>query len=110
MKGETRMLSLNAADFKDKVSGSTKLTVVDYGANWCGPCKKLKPVLEDLANTYLDKVDFYYVDAGEQPGMAQENGVMSLPTMLFFKNGQVKDRIIGLVSKEKIIEKIEALK
>jgi len=103
------MQTLNSDTFDEKVLKATQLVVVDYGANWCGPCKKLKPILEDLVSTLAEKASFFYVDAGEQPAMAQQYGVMSLPTILFFKNGEVKDRIVGQVGKEKIIEKIDAL-
>jgi len=103
------MESLKATQFDEKVINNSKLTIVDYGATWCGPCKKIKPILEELAGTMADKTDIFYVDAGEEPALAQKYGVMSLPTLLFFKNGEVKDRIIGLVAKEKIIEKINAL-
>lgn len=100
---------LNETDFQSKVMDQQGLVVVDYGATWCGPCKKLKPILEELSIEMKDKAQFYYVDAGEQPGLAQKFGVMSLPTLLFFKSGEVQDRIVGLVAREKIVEKIESL-
>ncbi|MBN1296537.1 thioredoxin [bacterium] len=103
------MESLNEKQFQEKVVNSVGLVLVDYGATWCGPCKKLKPLLEELAGTKADQAEFYYVDAGEQPTLAQKYGVMSLPTLLFFKNGEVKDRIVGLVAREKIVDKIDAL-
>ena len=103
------MQNLTESDFQANVLDKDSIVVVDYGATWCGPCKKLKPILEDLAGTMTDKAEFYYVDAGEQPALAQKYGVMSLPTLLFFQNGEVKDRIVGLVAKEKIIEKIDSL-
>ncbi|MBN1880149.1 thioredoxin [bacterium] len=103
------MQSLNDTEFKDRIMSSSKVVVVDFGANWCGPCKKLKPILEELMASHAEKADFFYVDAGEQPAIAKEFGVMSLPTILFYKNGQVKERIVGLVSREKIIEKIESI-
>lgn len=104
------MQSLNSASFKEKVLSNARIVVVDYGAAWCGPCKKLKPILEELSTSLADRADFFYVDAGEQPAIAKEFGVMSLPTILFFSQGQVKDRLIGLVSKEKIIEKLDTIK
>lgn len=103
------MESLIDSQFEEKVLKNSKLVLVDYGATWCGPCKKIKPILEELSGTMSDKVDIFYVDAGEQPALAQQYGVMSLPTLLFFKNGDVKDRIIGLVAKEKIVGKIDSL-
>jgi len=103
------MQTLTEKDFQEKVLDQAGLVIVDYGATWCGPCKKLKPILDELDGTMNDKAAFYYVDAGEQPALAQKYGVMSLPTILFFKAGEVKDRIVGLVAKEKIEGKIESL-
>ena len=103
------MEALTETEFQSKVVDQEGLIVVDYGATWCGPCKKLKPILEELSGEMPDKAAFYYVDAGEQPALAQHYGVMSLPTMLFFKNGEVQDRIVGLVAQEKIVQKIELL-
>jgi thioredoxin 1 len=103
------MLSLNKETFDEKVVKAEKLVVVDFGATWCGPCKKLKPILEEMSESLTEKAEFYYVDAGEQPDLAREQGVMSLPTILFYKSGDIKDRLVGLVSKDKILEKIDAL-
>jgi len=103
------MEALTMSQFEMSVLECEKLVIVDFGATWCGPCKKIKPILEDLTVTMGDQAAFFYVDAGEQPKIAQNYGVMSLPTLLFFKNGEVKERIVGLVSSAKIVEKIEAL-
>lgn len=103
------MLSLDKELFDQHVGKADKLVIVDFGATWCGPCKKLKPILEELAESMSDKFELYYVDAGEQPDLTKEQGVMSLPTIMFYKNGEISDRLVGLVSKEKIVEKIDAL-
>ena len=103
------MQSVNKEQFSEIISKSQKLVVVDCGAAWWGPCKKLTPIIEELGVSMGDKIDVIYVDAGEQPALAQAHGVMSLPTLLFFKNGEILDRIIGLVSRDKIVEKINSL-
>lgn len=103
------MQSVSKEQFSEIIGQSQKLVVVDCGAAWCGPCKKLTPILEELGVSMGDKIDVVYVDVGEQPALAREHGVMSLPTVLFFKNGEILDRIIGLVGKDKIIEKINSL-
>ncbi|MGB3976394.1 MAG: thioredoxin [bacterium] len=103
------MQSVSKEQFSEIIGQSQKLVVVDCGAAWCGPCKKLTPILEELGVSMGEKIDVVYVDVGEQPALAREHGVMSLPTVLFFKNGEILDRIIGLVGKDKIIEKINSL-
>lgn len=103
------MQSIDENQFQANVLDGKKVVVVDYGAEWCGPCKKLKPILADLSESMAEQADFFYVDAGEQAAMAQKYGVMSLPTILFFKNGELKDRVVGLVARDKIVNKIESL-
>ncbi|MGB4098220.1 MAG: thioredoxin [bacterium] len=109
IRKEPWMQSVSKEQFSEIIGQSQKLVVVDCGAAWCGPCKKLTPILEELGVSMGEKIDVVYVDVGEQPALAREHGVMSLPTVLFFKNGEILDRIIGLVGKDKIIEKINSL-
>ncbi len=100
---------ISAGEFRGSVLESPIPVVVDFSATWCGPCKKLAPIVAELAQELAGKVDFYEVDTGVDPNLAQENAVMSLPTLLFFKSGKVQDRIVGLVSKDKIMAKISTL-
>lgn len=76
--------------------------VLDFGATWCGPCKKLEPVLEDLSGGYDGKARFFKIDVGEAPGVAQRFGVMSVPTVIFLKEGKPVHRFSGVESKDKI--------
>jgi thioredoxin 1 len=80
--------------------------VLDFGATWCGPCKKLEPILDDLAGQYAGKVRILKVDVGEAPGTAQKFGVMSVPTVVFLKGGATVHRFVGLESKDKITQLI----
>jgi thioredoxin 1 len=100
---------LNEADFQKVVVKDPLPVVVDFNAAWCGPCKKLAPILEELSKEQAGKANFYEVDAGNEPGLAQQFGVMSLPTILFLKNGEVKDKIVGLTNKEKIVETLKKI-
>ncbi|MBN1551356.1 thioredoxin [bacterium] len=95
--------------FDELVLKNSGTVVVDFGAEWCGPCKKLKPILENLSEKYKEKVAFVEIDVGVDPDIAQKYSVMSLPTLVFFSNGEAKDRLIGLTTQDKIIQKIDAL-
>jgi thioredoxin 1 len=76
--------------------------VLDFGATWCGPCKKLEPILEEMSGGYAGKLRFYKVDVGEAPGTAQKFGVMGVPTVVFLKDGKPVHRFSGVESKDKI--------
>ncbi len=76
--------------------------VLDFGATWCGPCKKLEPILDELSASYAGKVRILKVDVGEAPGTAQKHGVMSVPTVIFLKEGKLVHRFSGVESKDKI--------
>jgi len=78
--------------------------VVDFGATWCGPCKKLDPILEQMAGEYEGRVKIRKVDVGEAPGIAQKYKVLSVPRVLFFRGGMVTQQITGLVPKSKLTE------
>jgi len=100
---------INTSEFNALVLESDNPVIVDFGAAWCGPCKKVAPIIAALADELKGQADFYEVDAGVEPGLAQQHAVMSLPTILMFKGGEVKERIIGVASKEKILAKINTL-
>lgn len=96
-------------NLKELVLDNTLPVILDFGAEYCGPCKKLAPIVAGLAEDLAGKADFYEVDAGAEPGLAAQFGVMSLPTILMFKDGDVVDRLVGLNSKDKILKKINKL-
>jgi len=83
--------------------------LVDMFATWCGPCKMLAPVLNDLADTYAGKVNIVKVDVDENPELAARFQVMSIPTLLFFKDGNLVETSLGFQSKAALSQKIEAL-
>jgi len=86
---------------------SDRLTVVDFNAPWCGPCKKLTPILEEIARDYDGKIQVVEVDVGEAPQTASRFGVVSIPQVLFIRDGKVRETMVGLNPKPKIVKKIE---
>lgn len=84
----------SAEQFKT-VIGSSKLVVVDFFATWCGPCKMIAPLLDRFATEYAAGAEFYKVDVDELGSVAQEQEVSAMPTIIFYKNGQVVDKVIG---------------
>ena len=85
------------------------VVVVDCWAPWCGPCQMISPVIEDLASDYAGKVVFGKLNVDENPAVAAEYGIMSIPTLLFARNGEVVDRLIGAVPRQVIEAKLRRL-
>ncbi|MCB2212114.1 thioredoxin [bacterium] len=103
------MEKVTDANWESDVLQSGEPVVVDFGATWCGPCKKLDPIMEQLAVEYEGKVKVRKVDVGEAPGVAQRYKVLSVPRVLFFKGGEVREQVNGLLPKDKLAEKIDNL-
>lgn len=97
-------------NFEAEVLKSDLLTVVDFYADWCGPCKMMGPIVEQMAEDYDGIVKIGKLDVDEAQGAAARYQVMSIPTLIFFKNGEVMDKVIGAVSREVLKEKIENYK
>jgi thioredoxin 1 len=90
-------------DNYDSVVGDSGLPVMlDFGATWCGPCKKLDPIMEELSGEMADKLVIGKVDVGESPAVAKKFGIMSVPTVIFLRDGAPVHRFSGVESKEKI--------
>jgi thioredoxin 1 len=103
------MIILNNSNFQKEVLESKVPVVVDFFGTWCPPCKMLAPVLEQLDKEFQDQVKLAKVDIDENLVLAQKYGVMSVPTLIFFKNGQERNRLVGLRLKEEIRKEIEKL-
>jgi thioredoxin 1 len=103
MSGES-VIHVNEGTFDTEVLNSDKPALVDFWAPWCGPCRAIAPVLDELASEYKGKVTVAKVNVDENRKLAGNHGVMSIPTMILFKNGKVMDKLIGLVPKERLKE------
>lgn len=99
------LIHLTTSNFKEKIKRGN--WVVDFWAAWCGPCKILGPIFDETARENKGKINFGKVDVDAESEIAQEYDVMSIPTIIFFKNGEVVDRTVGVLEKEEIIEKAE---
>jgi len=94
-------------NFRDMIKSSDKMILVDFWADWCGPCKQLAPALEDASNDLQEKILVFKINIDQNPEMPSRYSVRGLPTILFFKNGEVVDRQIGVLPKSKLYEKIQ---
>jgi len=103
-------LKFTDVNFETEVLNSDLLVLVDFYADWCGPCKMMAPVIEDIAATYDGVAKVGKLNVDESPNTSSKYRVMSIPTLLFIKNGEVVDTIIGAVSKAQLTEKIELYK
>jgi len=90
----------------DSLTSSAPLSVVDFWAKWCGPCRMVSPIVEELAKEYAGKVLFCKLNVDENASTAQRFGIMSIPTLVLMKNGKVVDTIVGAVSKAVIQDRI----
>jgi thioredoxin 1 len=97
------MLRVTEDTFKNEVLDSAEPVLVDFSAVWCQPCKMLDPVVKQLAGEWDGKVKVVKIDADENPGLVMQFGVMGIPTLLFFKGGEVKERVTGFMPKEKLV-------
>jgi thioredoxin 1 len=103
------MVQLTDNNFDDVVLKSDKPVLVDFSATWCGPCQRLNPVIKQIADEYDGKAVVCHLDVDDAPKTARKYQVMSVPTCLFFKNGEAKDISIGLVPKDLLTQKLDDL-
>lgn len=93
-------------DFEEKVLQSREVIVTDFWAEWCGPCKMIAPVLDEIAREYDGKLKVAKLDVDANPSTAMAYGILSIPTLLVFKNGQPVERIVGFMPKERLLSRI----
>ena len=96
-------------NFETEVAGSDKPVLIDFYADWCGPCRMMGPVVEELAKEYDGKIKVGKVNVDEQPELASKFGVMSIPYFAFVKGGRVVEDELGAIPKERLVKKLEAL-
>ncbi len=96
-------------NFQQEVLQNDKVTLIDLWAEWCGPCRLMSPVVEELANDYKDRVVVGKLNVDDNPETPMQYNVRGIPTFLLFKNGELKEKIVGAQSKKTLQDKIEAL-
>ena len=98
---------ISASDWQAKVLDSDKPVLVDFFATWCGPCRMMAPVIDEIATEKAGEVNVYKIDIDENPQIAQQYGVMSIPTFITFKGGKPAAQTLGAQPKEKILQLLD---
>ncbi len=102
-------IELTDANFEEKVIKSDKPVLVDFWAEWCGPCRMVAPIVEEISKEYEGKAVIGKLDVDSNPEVASKYGIRNIPTILFFKNGEIADKQVGAVPKNVLTEKIDSL-
>ncbi len=107
--GDAKYITATEENFKSEVLESSQPVLVDFWAEWCGPCKMIAPAIEELAADFDGKAKVAKVNVDEQPNLAQQFGVRSIPTLLFFRDGKVAEQLVGAAQKDALAEKLTSL-
>ncbi|MFO8021880.1 MAG: thioredoxin [Perlabentimonas sp.] len=102
-------LEITDANFEEIVLKSDKPVLLDFWAEWCGPCRMVAPFVQQISEEFEGKAVVGKVDVDNNPGVAAKFGIRNIPTILFFKNGEVADKQVGAVPKNTLVSKLEAL-
>ena len=100
------ILKLNEENFENEVLNSAKPCIVDFYADWCGPCKMMSPIIEEIADELGEKVKVGKVNSDDNMELAQKYGIMSIPTIMVIKNGEVTKTFVGVTSKSDILSEL----
>jgi thioredoxin 1 len=103
------IINLNESNFDREVTQQDKPVIVDFWAEWCGPCKMIAPLLDEIAREKLDSVKVAKVNVDENQSLSFKYNIRAIPALLFFKNGQLRDQVTGMTSKKDLVSRIEAL-
>jgi len=100
---------VTAANFKREVLEATQPVLVDFWAEWCGPCKMLAPLLEEIATERGGRVKIAKINVDENPALAEQHHVESIPTLVYYHNGLIHDQVVGVASKKTIVSRLDTL-
>jgi thioredoxin 1 len=106
---EASVIQLNESDFYRTIGGSPVPILVDFSTAWCGPCRMIARVLDEIAQEQGDVVKIAKIDLDKSPNLTGRFGIRNVPTLLFFKGGEVKDKVVGLTSKADLISRLKTL-
>jgi thioredoxin 1 len=99
-------MTLSDATFDESIGGADTPVLVDFWAEWCGPCKMITPVLEDIASEHTGRIQIVKLNVDDNPNVARRYDVMSIPTLLIFVDGEVKKRLVGAKGKAQLLEEL----
>lgn len=102
-------IEITDQNFNEIVLQSDKPVIVDFWAEWCGPCRMVGPIVEEIGNDFADQAIVCKLDVDSNPGVTAKFGIRNIPTVLFFKNGDVVDKQVGAVPKSNLVNKLEAI-
>lgn len=102
-------LEITDSNFEEIVLKADKPVIVDFWAEWCGPCRMVGPIVAEIGEEYKEKAIVGKLDVDSNPGIATKYGIRNIPTILFFKDGEIKDKQVGAVPKSTLVKKLDAL-
>ena len=106
---ENSVIILNESNFDREVTQDDKPVIVDFWADWCGPCKMIAPLLDEIAREKVDTIKVAKVNVDENQSLSFKYNIRAIPALLFFKNGQLRDQVTGVTSKKDLLNRLDAL-